>query len=176
VVAEQVGNDHPTFTPSGVYPTSDGYINISAAGPRLWSRLCKALERPEWMDRPGWETTAARTRDRAAVNAAVTEVTRQKSSAHWSQALEDNGVPAGPIYRINEAFGDPQVRHLGMARKVVHPRLGEFEVVASPLNFEGRSKDVRSATREAGADTADVLGEIGYSAADIEALRQKGVI
>ncbi len=175
-VAGQAGNDHPTGIPTGVFPTADGHINIAASSARLWTRFCEAIGCPEWTEREGWRTQAGRSADRAAVNAAIGEVTRTRPAAHWIELFERNGIPAGPIYTIDQTFADPQVRHLGMATPVEHPRLGRFDVVASPLTLSGVSKAVRSPTPDAGAHTAEVLRGLGYSEAEIEELRRQGAV
>ncbi|MDE2198038.1 MAG: CoA transferase [Rhodospirillales bacterium] len=175
-IAPQAGNDHPTGIPTGVFPTSDGHINLAASSGRLWERLSTALGHPEWTARPGWRTQQGRSDDRAAVNAAIGAVTREKPAAHWIALLEEAGIPCGPINGIDQVFADPQVQHLGLARTVLHPRLGAEHLVASPINLEGLSRDIRFATRDAGADTAAVLREAGYSDAEINDLRSKRVI
>jgi crotonobetainyl-CoA:carnitine CoA-transferase CaiB-like acyl-CoA transferase len=73
-------------------------------------------------------------------------------------------------------FADPQVRHLGMATPMQTPSRGEVDVVASPINMSGLSKEIRLPTPEAGAHTDEVLRAAGYSEADIGAMRQKGVV
>ncbi len=175
-VAGQAGNDHPTGIPTGVFPTADGHINIAASSGRLWTRLCEAIGRPEWTEREGWRTQAGRSADRAAVNAAIGEVTRTRPGAYWIELFEGRGIPSGPIYTIDQTFADPQVRHLGMATPVEHPRLGRFDVVASPLTLSGVSKAVRSPTPDAGAHTAEVLRGLGYSEAEIEDLHRQGAV
>ncbi len=175
-VAGQAGNDHPTGIPTGVFPTADGHINVAASSGRLWTRLCEAIGHPEWAEREAWRTQAGRSADRAAVNAAIGEVTRTRPAAHWIELFEASGIPAGPIYSIDQTFADPQVRHLGMATPVEHPRLGRFDVVASPLTLSGVSKAVRSPTPDAGAHTAEVLRGLGYGEAEIEELHRQGAI
>ena len=175
-VAGQAGNDHPTGIPTGVFPTADGHINVAASSGRLWTRLCETIGHPEWAEREAWRTQAGRSADRAAVNAAISEVTRTRPAAHWIELFEGRGIPAGPIYSIDQTFADPQVRHLGMATPVEHPRLGRFNVVASPLTLSGVSKAVRSPTPEAGAHTAEVLRGLGYGEAEIEELRRQGAV
>lgn len=175
-VAGQAGNDHPTGIPTGVFPTTDGHINIAASSGRLWTRFCEAIGHAEWAEHAAWRTQAGRSADRAAVNAAIAEVTRTRPAAHWIDLFERNGIPAGPIYSIDQVFADPQVRHLGMATPVEHPRLGRFDVVASPLTLSGVSKAVRSPTPDAGAHTAEVLRGLGYTDAEIEELHRQGTI
>ena len=174
-VAGQAGNDHPTFTPTGVFPTSDGYMNIAASSARLWERLCDVLGKPQWKDDPGWNTGVGRTRHRAAINQAISDITRHKPSAHWVERFEAAGIPAGPINTIDKVFADPQVRHLGIATPIQSPLFGDTCMVASPLNFDGLPRDIRSPTAEPGAHTEEVLGWLGYSREETEQLRSAGV-
>ncbi len=175
-VAGQAGNDHPTSIPTGVFPASDGAINLAASSGRQWARFCAALGRADWAERPEWRTQKGRSADRAALNAAIASVTRTRSAAEWVALFAAAGIPCGPINTIDQVFADPQVRHLGLAAPVRHPRLGEQRLVASPLNFGGLPKRVRSAAPEVGADTDAVLREAGYDTAEIAALRVQGVV
>jgi formyl-CoA transferase len=175
-VAKQAGNDHPTSIPTGAFPTSDGHINIAASSGRLWDRFCSAIGRPDWKDKPEWKTQDGRSAERKAINAAIGDITRHKPSAHWIEIFEEAGIPCGPIYSIDQVFADPQVKHLGMARPMRHPTLGEEQVVASAINIEGLPKDIRMATPEADSSTDEVLRSVGYSDAEIAAMRQKGAI
>src|SRR5688572_16572791 len=175
-VAKQAGNDHPTGTPTGVFPTSDGHINIAAAGERVWLRFCDAIGHPEWKDKSQWSTRQKRTQDRKAVNDAIGEITRHKSSAHWVELFEEAGVPCGPIYTIDQVFADPQVQHLGLAAPVKHKTRGDIHLVNSAINFEGLPRKIRTATPDAGEHTNAVLKSVGYSDADIDKLRANGAI
>jgi formyl-CoA transferase len=170
-VAPQAGNDHPTGIPTGVFPTSDGFINIAASSTRMWDRLCEALERPDWQARPEWRTPAGRSRDRQAINAAIGEVTRTQPAEHWINLLEDVGIPCGPIYTIDQVFADPQVKHLGMATP-----MGETNVVASAIQMSDVPRGVRLRTPDANEHTDEVLREAGYTAGEIATLRDKGAI
>ncbi len=175
-VAKQAGNDHPTGIPTGVFPTSDGHINIAAASERVWERMCDAIGHSEWKSEPKYRTRKTRSDHRVELNAKIGEATRHKPSAHWVELFEEAGVPCGPIYSIDQVFADPQVQHLGMAASVTSRKRGDFQLVASPINMEGTPKKIRSATPEAGEHTKEILKTVGYSDADIEALKQKGVI
>ena len=175
-VAGQAGNDHPTGIPTGVFQTSDGHINIAASSGRLWDRFSRAIGHPEWVGQPGWDTQKGRSADRKAINAAISEVTKTQPAAHWIELFEGAGIPCGPINTIDQVFADPQVKHLGLAAPVEHKRLGRTELVASPLNFSGIEKKIRSATPERGEHTEEVLRGLGYDDATIVELRSKGAI
>ena len=175
-VPEQAGNNHPTSIPTGVFQTADGYINIAAAGNEIYRRLCEALERPELAGDPRYATGKARSDNRDALNAEIEVITRGRTSADWIEALNKAGVPSGPIYKMNEVFDDPQVRHLGITRTVQHPVLGNVEVIGQAIELSRTPWSVRSATPEAGEHTDAVLGELGYSAGEIAGLRAKKVV
>jgi formyl-CoA transferase len=177
-VAQQAGNDHPTGIPTGVFPTTDGYINIAASSGRMWERFCDTLGRPEWKDKPEWKTQQGRSADRQAINAAIGEITRTQPAEHWISLCDQAGIPCGPIYTIDQVFADPQVQHLGMATPMHRPpeRGGDTCAVASPLNFSGLARTIRRPTPESGDHTDEVLRSVGYAADEIAALRKKGVV
>ena len=175
-VARQAGNDHPTGTPTGVFPTSDGHINIAAASERVWLRFCEAIGKPEWKTAPAWDDRRKRSADRQALNAAIGEITRAKPAVHWVELFEAAGVPCGPIYSIDQVFADPQVQHLGIASAVTSAKRGNFNLVASPLNMEGVPKDIRSPTPEAGQHTDEILRSLGYTDAALQSMRTNGII
>ena len=85
-------------------------------------------------------------------------------------------MPCGPIYTIDQVFADPQVRHLGIAAPVSNERGSTLNLVASALNVEGLPRTIRSPTPEAGQHTEEILRGVGYSAAELDSLRTKGVI
>jgi formyl-CoA transferase len=174
-VAGQAGNDHPTGTPTGVFPTSDGHMNIAASATRLWLRLCDVLGKPEWKDKKEWSTQIGRTKDRVALNQGIADVTRHKPAAYWWEAFEAAGIPAGPINTIDKVFADPQVQHLRIGVPFKTPLHGDTRLVASPVNFDGLPREIRSPTPEAGEHTDEILGWIGCTRDEIDSLRAAGV-
>ena len=134
-VAKQAGNDHPTSIPTGVFPTSDGHINIAASGNNLWKRFCVAIGAPQLLDHPEHATPALRSQHRKALNERISEITKTNTSAHWIEKINKAGVPCGPINTIDKTFAEPQVEHLGIARPVKHPKLGDIKVVGQPINL-----------------------------------------
>src|SRR5207244_3715710 len=126
-VPDQAGNNHPTAIPTGVFATADGHINIAASGPELFARFCKAAGAEHLAIDPAYASGRTRLKNRDQLNAAIEAITRTKSSKDWIEVLNATGVPCGPIYKMNEVFADPQVRHIGIARAVEHPTLGREE-------------------------------------------------
>jgi crotonobetainyl-CoA:carnitine CoA-transferase CaiB-like acyl-CoA transferase len=175
-VPGQAGNNHPTSIPTGVFATADGHINIAAAGDEIFARCCKALDATELATDPRYATGTARSKNRDALNAAIEAVTRTRKSADWIERLNKQGVPSGPIYKINEVFDDPQVKHLNLTRHVAHPVLGDVEVVGQSIELSRSKWSVRSPTPGAGEHTDAVLAELGYAPADIAALRERKVV
>src|SRR5690348_7034285 len=110
-VAKQAGNNHPTSIPTGVFRTSDGYINIATAGGRVWERCAQAIGAPELIDHPDYATAPARSKNRDALNAEINRRTETKSTDTWVKELNAAGVPCGPIYSIDQMFDDAQVKH-----------------------------------------------------------------
>ena len=176
-VPKQAGNDHPTGIPTGVFPTSDGHINIAASGDNLWVRCCEALGVPELPKNPDYATGGNRSKNRKVLNALLAERTKTNTSAYWIAALNKAGVPCGPINNIQQTFEEPQVKHLGIARRVRHRKLGEIRVVGQPINLSRYPQpDELKPTPDLGEHTSAVLKELGYDEAAIAALKTKKVI
>jgi crotonobetainyl-CoA:carnitine CoA-transferase CaiB-like acyl-CoA transferase len=175
-VPPQAGNNHPTGIPTGVFKTKDGAINIASAGQAIYLRLCEALGAPHLAADPQFTKASDRLKNRDKLNALIEEITLTKTSAEWIELLNGAGVPSGPIYKMDEVFADPQVKHLGMARRVVSKRRGPMEVVGQAVSLSRTPWQLRAATPEHGEHTDAILADVGYTAEEIAALRQEGIV
>ncbi len=175
-VPPQAGNNHPTGIPTGVFETKDGHINIAASGDDLYERLCRAVARPELRTDARFATARARSDNRDVLMEVFMPITRQKASAEWITILNDAGVPCGPIYRVDEAFADPQVRHLEIAQPVKSPVLGDITILGHPVSHGTARQPIRTAAPELGQHNEEILTSIGYTKEQIADLAQRGVI
>lgn len=175
-VPQQAGNDHPTSIPTGVFATSDGYVNIAAAGDLIWRRLAHALGLDALVTDPLYVDGKARSGNRHSLNAAIEAVTRTRSSADWVEAFEQAEVPCGPIYAMDQVFADPQVQHLEMAQTVTHPELGDIQIVGQAIKLSRTPAALTTATAALGEHTDQVLMELGRSPAEIAALHAAGIV
>jgi len=99
-----------------------------------------------------------------------------RSSAEWIEALNKIGVPCGPIYKMDQVFADPQVKHLGVAAEVNHPRLGRYRILNQAVKLSRTPATLKTATPEIGQHTQEILRELEYSDAEITRLRAQGVV
>ena len=133
-VPAQQGNDHPTQVPMGTF----AQLTVTSTLQRLAVRcgsVCEALNAQSLMDHPDYQTVGDRVRLRDQVKADMNKVTSQHSVADLVQRLNTAGAPCGPINDIGQAFEDPQVQFLQMAKRAEHPQLGELHLVRSPINL-----------------------------------------
>ncbi|MEY4976213.1 MAG: hypothetical protein RIQ97_1408 [Pseudomonadota bacterium] len=177
-VPQSTGNEHPLTVPTGVFATRDGFLNLAAIGQTMWKRLCVALGAPHLIDEPGMGSDPERVANRARVNEAVGALFATRDTAEWTEILLKAGVPCGPIHRIDRVFEDPQVRHLGMARRMHHPEMGEIDVVALPIRFSRHPREqlpMQPAPHQ-GDQTDSILAGLGYTPEQIAHMRERCVV
>ena len=175
-VAGQAGNNHPTSIPTGVFRTSDGFINIATTGGKIWERCAQTIGAPELVTDPDYATAPARSKNRDALNAAIGARTEQRSTAEWVEAFNDAGVPCGPIYAIDQMFDDAQVKHLGIAQDVPTEDDRQIKLVGQPFTLSRTPSKMAARPPEFGEQTDEVLGEFGFSTDEITDLRRHKVV
>jgi crotonobetainyl-CoA:carnitine CoA-transferase CaiB-like acyl-CoA transferase len=174
-VAGQAGNDHPTSIPTGVFETSDGYINIAVAGQAMWLKF-KALFADPAFDDADFADGKARSANRKKLNALINSYTRKNTAAHWIETLNKAGCPAGEINTIDKVFGMQQVRDLGLARAMVSQERGPTEVVGQPILMSRSKSEIVAPPPKAGQHTDEVLRELGYDEAAVADLKKQGAV
>jgi crotonobetainyl-CoA:carnitine CoA-transferase CaiB-like acyl-CoA transferase len=175
-VPPQAGNNHPTSIPTGVFKTSDGYINIAAAGQHMWVRTCETLAVPEVAKRPEFATGKDRSKNRDEINAIIEKQTLKNTSSYWVDALNKAGVPCGPIYSIDQAFADEQVKHLGIAKSVRTQNQKTITLVGQPVRLSRTPSEIVAPPPLLGEHTDEVLAEFGFGKDEIGKLHAEKVL
>ena len=174
-IPEQVGNNHPTSSPMGLFCAADGALNLGASGEGNWVRLCKALGTEHWLQDPEFKTEHLRVQSRNRLNGEIEAVLKTKTVAHWVELLNRAGVPSGPVYTVPQVFEDPQVKYLKVVREKSQGG-ANVKVVAQPVTLTRTPADFVAQAPGWGEHTDEILHEIGYLDDEIRQLRADGVI
>lgn len=172
----RTGNDHGIASPYGLFETADGQVAIAPSNDVIYNKLLDALELPGLRADPRYQTNADRMRNRASIAADIQARTRQHTSAHWIERLNQFGVPCGQVLNLQEVFEDPQVRDQQMAIDVPHGEHGAVRMLGFPIKFSQTPSQPVTAAPALGADTERVLLQFGFAEQDIHGLHERGVI
>jgi len=176
-IPRALGSGHPSLSPYRTFRCKDGqWIFIAAANDRFWSRLAPALDLPELAADSRFARNVDRVKHRAELEGILETTIAAMEREPLLKALEDAGVPATPVNTVDQVMDDPQTAARGMVDWVTHPVLGEIPVVSTPVKFSAMKAGVRTAAPVRSQHTDEVLADLGYTAAEIAALREKKVI
>ena len=174
---EPVGSGHPQIVPYGSFPTADGGIMIACLTPRFWENLCGAIGRAELVTDARFTSMALRHEHRAVLEAMIAAETVKRSTAAWEAVFEAADVPCGPVLKVSQALRHPHAVAREMLVTVDHPALGPMEMVGRPVKFPGAEQAPLRPPPLLGEHTRAVLcEELGYSAAEVEALLADGAV
>ena len=163
-------------------PTSikakDGWITVAVNGDPLFRRAAKLIGAPEWLDGSAIrQRQGARRQWRDHQRARRRHGSRQRTSAEAIAAFEGARVPAGPVYRPREALDDPHVKRRRFFCRAWTSRASAMrKIAATPVKLHDTPGEVRRARRSLGEHTDQILRELGYSPAEIDALKQEGAV
>ena len=174
---QRLGNAHPNIVPYQAFATRDGYIILAVGNDGQFAKFCTVAGRPDLAKDERYATNPARVANRKELVALLEELIRTRDSQDWLSALEQVGVPCGPINDLAAVFEDPQVKARNIHQDLPHPTQGSVPTVASPIRYSGTPLVHDTAPPTLGQHTDAVLADqLGLSEADIASLRDRGVI
>ena len=163
--------------PSQMFPCADGAVMVVCGNDEQYRRFCEALGHPELADEPRFVTNSTRVQNRKALTETFDAITRQWKQQDILAAMENAGVPAGPIYDLEQVFNDPQVKHRGMSVEVPHPLSGTVKLAANPIRLSDTPITRYLAPPTMGQHTSEVLKELlGVDDAELARLATARVI
>src|SRR5574337_501500 len=177
VVPRRMGNAHPNIVPYQDFPTADGDMILAIGNDGQFARFCQAAGHPEWAGDQRFATNPQRVAHRSTLIPLIRQATVLRTTQEWIAALEEAGVPCGPVNRIDEVFADPQVRARGMRIEMPHPAAGTAALVANPIRLSATPVAYRQAPPQLGQHTDEVLRDwLGIDGPTLDDLRRESII
>jgi crotonobetainyl-CoA:carnitine CoA-transferase CaiB-like acyl-CoA transferase len=171
-----MGTKDPVLAPYQTFETADGYLNVCILNEKLWHELCEVLDRPDLPADERFETNADRVDHQNELEAEIERTLTERTTEEWIEIIaEEGGVPAGPVYEVEEALSNPQIDARGTVSEIEHPELGTIPVIEHPLNFGNAESGFERAPPLLGEHNRDVFRELGYSETEIDELEAGGV-
>jgi crotonobetainyl-CoA:carnitine CoA-transferase CaiB-like acyl-CoA transferase len=177
VVPRRMGNAHPNIVPYQDFPTADGDMILAIGNDGQFAKFCKAAGHAEWASDERFATNPQRVANRGTLIPLIRQATVMRTTHEWIAALEDAGVPCGPINRIDDVFADLHVQARGMRIEMPHPTAGTVPLVANPIRLSGSPVDYLRAPPQLGQHTDEVLRDwLGLQGPALATLRSGSII
>ena len=172
----RTGTRHREFAPYKNFETADSYLVVGVASDGLWPKFCEAVDRPDLVDDPRFETNEKRSENADELYAILDEILASRTTEEWFETMREHSVPAGPVYDTIEVWDDPHVRRQGLLLELSPEGTdGTLPSVRYPANFSSGLPEPRSPER-LGANTDERLRELGYDEETIERLYEDGIV
>jgi formyl-CoA transferase len=155
---------------------ADGYLTIGAANQKNWKKLCAVIQHQELLSDPRFATNADRTRHQRELAEILEAVFVTRSVTDWLVVLEQAGVPAGPVYNMEQVYRDPQVQARNMMVELEHPKAGMIKTIGIPVKLSKTPGEIRRPAPTLGQHTDEILSELGINQELTLALRERQAI
>jgi crotonobetainyl-CoA:carnitine CoA-transferase CaiB-like acyl-CoA transferase len=163
IAPQRLGTAHRLSAPYQVFATADGWIAIGAANQRNWEALARALNRPDLLQNPAFATNAGRMANLPQLVETLTATFKTRATQDWLQALEEAGVPSGPVLTLDQVYQHPQVQARAMDIQVEHPIAGRVHAIGFPVKYSMTPGQIYRPAPVLGQHTFAILESLGYS-------------
>ena len=171
-----LGSAHRLSAPYQALRTADGYMNLGAANQRTWEAFCRAVGLEELLTDERFTTNTDRKARETELASLLEGTLVTQSTSYWVDLLEEAGVPAGPIYDLDQMYNDPHVRARNMVVELEDPHLGTIKHIGVPVKLSETPGSIRHRAPDLGEHSREVLLEAGYTSSQVENLVEHGVI
>ena len=170
-----VGRDLRSGGVTGIHPTKEGSLYISANTPHFWHALCELVGLPELARDPNYDTVRKRARHADELLPRLRGALRSRTAIEWEELFGER-VPCGAVRPIEDMFDHPQVLAEGLVTALEHPAVGHYRGFSRPVHFGRTPCSDPYAAPGLGQHTAELLARYGYSAEEVQHLRDCGAI
>jgi crotonobetainyl-CoA:carnitine CoA-transferase CaiB-like acyl-CoA transferase len=164
------------FAQDLIFETRDGYITAGAVSDAEWEGLCRAVEKPEWLEDDRFATAAGRVLHAGERLTLLQEVLHARPSAEWLQRFEDEDVPCAPVLSREELPTHPQIVENRLIDESVHPEAGGMRQPRPAERFSETPSAIRAPSPRLGQHSDEVLEGLGLEREEIERLRKEGIV
>jgi crotonobetainyl-CoA:carnitine CoA-transferase CaiB-like acyl-CoA transferase len=171
-----LGSAHPLTAPYQAFETKDGWITLGASNQPNYERVCRMLGAPELIADQRFVDNPSRMANLPALVEILTAHFREKTSAEWLSALDAAGVPAGPVFDIDQMLSYEQTKARDMVVETEHPRAGRMKAIGFPIKFSDTPGAVTKPAPLFGQHTREVCREAGFSDGEIDAMIAGGAV
>ncbi|MDG9691804.1 CoA transferase [Streptomyces sp. DH17] len=176
-VQPRTGNRSQNNAPRNTYRTADGtWVAVSTSAQSVAERVMRLVGRPELIEEPWFGSGADRARHADVLDAAVGDWIARHSRADVLAAFEKAEAAVAPVQDVRDVMADPQYRALDTVTTIDDPELGPLRMQNVLFRLSATPGAIRWAGRPHGADTEEVLTELGLAPADVKELREEGVV
>jgi formyl-CoA transferase/CoA:oxalate CoA-transferase len=170
------GTIFPMVAPYQVLPTRDGELMVAGGNDRLFAAICDVVDLPELTEDPRFRTNPDRVRNRTELVEVLSERLRERDTFAWHEEFRRVGVPAAPVADVADVLRAEQTAALGIMQSLPHPEIADLQLAALPFSFDGERVVHHRAPPRVGEHTGELLGELGYTPAEIALLAEDGVV
>jgi crotonobetainyl-CoA:carnitine CoA-transferase CaiB-like acyl-CoA transferase len=160
---------------TGIHPTKEGEIYISANTPHFWQSLCELAQLEDLANDPRYATVRMRAENAAEIVPRLRAALMTRTAFEW-EAVFDERVPNAAVRPIQDMFDYPQVLAEEMVATVEHPVVGSYKCLSRPMKFSETPGPLPFAAPAFGQHSREILGELGYSAEEVQRFADSGVI
>ena len=176
-IPQPLGSRHPAITPFEAFKSADGHIIIAIGNDTLWAKFCEHVDQKNLISDPRFSTNVERTANHSELFPILSEIMRQRTTDEWIDALENIGVPCGPINTIDKVVNHPQVQARDMITQVIHQMTGAVEVPGLPIKLSDTPGDVDIPAPNLGEHTVEILTDVlKMSTDEVKQLKQERII
>jgi CoA:oxalate CoA-transferase len=172
-----IGNTHPTISPTGGFPTKDGYVILAIGNDQHWKVFCQAVGRSEWISDSRFSSNSKRTENMPKLRELLEQLFSEHETNYWLSVLEKLGIPCGPVNSIEQVVRDPQVGFRNMIMSVKHPVAGDVKMSGIPIRLSRTPGEVTLPPPTLGQHSVEILKSyLKLTDETIQELKRSGVL